>query len=132
MRPIGFSTGAVAKGDFRRAMQWLRNWHLDAIELSALRIGELAPLIGELPTLDLASFKFISIHAPSQFDCQFEEFVIEEFTEHAQAFPVVVHPDVIFTPRLWKRLGSRLLIENMDKRKPVGRTVSELAHLVKL
>ena len=46
--------------------------------------------------------------------------------------PVVVHPDVIFTPSLWRRLGSRLLVENMDKRKPVGRTVPELRTLFEL
>jgi hypothetical protein len=38
----------------------------------------------------------------------------------------VVHPDTIFTPPLWEPLGEKLLIENMDKRKPVGRTVLEM------
>ena len=40
--------------------------------------------------------------------------------------PVVVHPDTIYTPEKWKRLGGRLVVENMDKRKPTGRTVSEM------
>ena len=39
---------------------------------------------------------------------------------------MVVHPDVIFEPERRRALGSRLLIENMDKRKAVGRTVEEL------
>ncbi len=129
MRPIGFSTGAIAKGDFRRAVQLLRDFHLDSVELSALRISELKPLIRALPELDLLSFKFVSIHAPSQFDRKSEQMVVEELVNHSQAFPVVVHPDVVFTPHLWKQLGGRLLVENMDKRKPIGRTVSELVCL---
>ncbi len=129
MRPIGFSTGAIAKGDFRRAAQVLRDCGLNAIELSALRMVELEPLLKALPALDLLSFKFVSIHAPSQFDREREQLVVEELSTHAQGFPVVVHPDVIFTPRVWTQLGSRLLIENMDKRKPIGRTVPELRHV---
>ena len=27
---------------------------------------------------------------------------------------------------MWRQLGDRVLVENMDKRKPVGRTVEEL------
>lgn len=131
MRPIGFSTGAIAKGDFRRGVQCLRDSGLDAVELSALRIGELAPLLRALPELDLLSFKFVSIHAPSQFDRNLEQMVVEEIRKQAQEYPVVVHPDVIFTPRSWASLGNRLLIENMDKRKPIGRTVFELRHLFK-
>jgi hypothetical protein len=37
-----------------------------------------------------------------------------------------VHPDMLFTPPAWSGLGDKLLIENMDKRKPVGRNVVEL------
>jgi hypothetical protein len=130
MRPIGFSTGAIAKGDFRRALQLLREFHLDTVELSALRVGELQPLITALPTIDLSSFKFVSIHAPSQFDWKSELAIVEALTQlAATTFPIVVHPDVLFTPQLWEPLGASLLIENMDKRKPVGRTVSELEHL---
>jgi hypothetical protein len=129
MRPIGFSTGAISKGDFRLAVQRLRDCGLDAIELSALRIGELGPLLSALPALDLLSFKFVSIHAPSRFDRNVEQIVVEELRNHAQELPVVVHPDVIVTPQFWAQLGDRLLIENMDKRKPIGRNVVELRQL---
>jgi hypothetical protein len=44
-------------------------------------------------------------------------------------FPVVVHPDVIFTPGRWRHLGDRLLVENMDRRKPTGRNVRELQQI---
>ena len=66
MRPIGFSTGALAYADFRLGLAMVAAKHLDAIELSALRQNELAPMLDALPTLDLSSFSYISLHAPSQ------------------------------------------------------------------
>lgn len=45
---------------------------------------------------------------------------------------MVVHPDVILEPQLWSALGSQLTIENMDKRKPVGRTVKELTGIFRV
>ena len=131
MRPIGFSTGAVARGDFYLAVQRMRDCDLKVIELSALRIGELAPLLRALPTIDLAPFQFVSIHAPSRFEQSVEQAVVDELKNHAQELPVVVHPDVIFTPSLWAQFGKRLLVENMDKRKPGGRTLVELREIFK-
>ena len=133
MRPIGFSTGALARGDFRRALALLRIHQIQVVELSALRMEELEPLIDVLPDLDLGSFTFVSIHAPSRFDRESERRVVELIiSSEASRYPVVVHPDVVFTPSLWGPLGSRLLLENMDKRKPVGRTVTELRTLFRL
>ncbi len=129
MRPIGFSTGAISKGDFHFAVKRLRENGLDVVEMSALRFTELQPLLAALPNLDLATFKFVSIHAPSRFERDVEQVVVQELIEHAQDLPVVVHPDVIFDTSVWAPLGSRLLIENMDKRKPIGRTVPELEQL---
>jgi hypothetical protein len=96
-------------------------------------MNELDPLIAALPDLHLEKFAFVSIHAPSRFDRQSEHRVVEMIsTQEACKYPVVVHPDVIFTPSLWRSLDTRLLIENMDKRKPVGRTVLELRSLFEL
>jgi endonuclease IV len=39
----------------------------------------------------------------------------------------VVHPDAISDFGLWRELGVLVCVENMDKRKPVGRTTNELA-----
>ena len=39
---------------------------------------------------------------------------------------IVVHPDAIDDPRAYRPLGSCLVLENMDARKPTGRTVAEL------
>ena len=133
MRRIGFSTGALARGDFRAALAILRHHRVDVVELSALRIGELEPLCRAIPALDLASFDFVSIQAPSRFAVVEEMRVIEQLDAASSlGYPVVVHPDVIFNPDRWEILGGRLLIENMDKRKPIGRTVGELRDLFSL
>ncbi len=39
---------------------------------------------------------------------------------------IVVHPDTISDPRLYRRLGRRLAIENMDRRKQAGHTAEDL------
>ena len=127
MRKIGFSTGAVARGDFGGALDTLRRFGVEAVELSALRLSELAPLSAALPTLDLGGFTFVSVHAPSRFERGDEESVLVDLARFAKlGYPVVVHPDVIFEFDRWRGLGDRLLIENMDKRKAIGRTVDEL------
>lgn len=127
MHRIGFSTGALARGDFRSALATLSRLKVPVVELSALRAAELDPLIDAIPTLDLSAFSFVSIHAPSRFSQESELAVVDRLqTLAARGFFVVVHPDVIFTPPLWLTLGNHLLIENMDRRKPVGRTVGEL------
>ncbi|HUA60115.1 MAG TPA: hypothetical protein VML19_15250 [Verrucomicrobiae bacterium] len=127
MRPIGFSTGAVAKADFRSALGRLRELKVPIVELSALRIDELDPLVASLSELDLKEFEFISFHAPSSFSVNDEDHVVGQLqTVVERGIPIIVHPDVIATPMIWKTLGQMLLIENMDKRKPAGRTANDL------
>ncbi|MDX1584338.1 MAG: hypothetical protein R3338_12140, partial [Thermoanaerobaculia bacterium] len=41
-------------------------------------------------------------------------------------WPIVVHPDVISDSRPWRKLGSRICIENMDLRKKVGQRAEDL------
>ena len=127
MRPIGFSTGALALGDFERALDMLRGFDTKAVELSALRDYEVDPLMSALPTLDLQGYCYVSVHVPSAFRSLTEEDVAIRLTPCIDlSFPVVIHPDVIQNPRCWQRFGSLLCIENMDKRKRTGRTENEL------
>lgn len=133
MHRIGFSTGALARGDFRAALVLLKRHGIEAVELSALRAAELQPLVEAIPTLDLTQFSFVSIHVPSRFSPEQEGLVLERLSWlAAQDYPLVVHPDVIYTSKEWRKLGDKLLIENMDRRKPVGRTVGELAPFFEL
>ena len=127
MRPIGFSTGALAYADFRQGLRLTRTAGCPAVELSALRQVELVPLLDSLDSLDLAGFQYISIHAPSQFDRAWEPLLWECLREQSwRNWPIVMHPDALFDYSIWRELGSLVSIENMDKRKPIGRTVKEL------
>lgn len=126
--PTGFSTGALEKGDYSRALHWLSNeTDTDAVEISALRFDELEPLVRDLDRLKFDHFSYVSFHAPSSFHEEQEETVIEWLKLVAdRKWNIVVHPDVIYTPERWRFLGKQMLIENMDRRKSVGRTVKEL------
>jgi hypothetical protein len=126
-RIIGFSTGAIAKGDFRRALDALTKTPARGVELSALRQEELPALAGALKDLDLHQFEYVSVHAPTRFDELKEDDAVRLLQSAvSRGFPVVVHPDAIHSMDLWRSFGSLLLIENMDKRKPIGRSAAEL------
>jgi hypothetical protein len=130
MRRIGFSTGAIAKADYRKALADLRAFNIQTVELSALRRSELPPLISDLRDLGLDDFDFVSFHAPSRFEASDEHLVVESLDRVWDCgIPIVIHPDVIYTSAMWEHFGSLLFIENMDKRKPVGRTASDLGKL---
>lgn len=130
MRLIGFSTGAIAKSDYASALATLRTLNVLAVELSALRFSELRPLVEALPKLNLGYFETVSFHAPSSFDLQQESTVVGLLEDVATLeIPIIIHPDVVYSSERWAQFGERLLIENMDKRKSVGRSAEELQHL---
>lgn len=127
MRPIGYSTGALAFGDFARALSLMSRRPMPCVELSALRYSELEPLLTALHSLDLTRYKYVSIHAPSSYASSEEARIVELFLRYVpQDWQIVIHPDSMYNPIEWDILGSRLTIENMDRRKPGGRTVAEL------
>jgi hypothetical protein len=124
---MGFSTGALAYADFRRALKMLSDGDFHVVELSALRLSEWTPLVEALNTLDLSSFRYVSIHLPSLMDSSEERLVVKSlhYLEYTK-WPLILHPDTVTDFGLWRELGDRVCIENMDKRKPVGRTEREL------
>jgi hypothetical protein len=124
---VGFSTGALERSDFRSAIEWLIAENVPIVELSALRLSELAPLVDELDKIPINSFSYVSFHAPSAFPTESECEVVrllDKVAEHN--WNIIVHPDVIRDISLWVHFGERLLLENMDRRKKAGRTISEL------
>lgn len=128
MEAIGFSTGALAKGNFRQGLGMLEHEHAEAVELSALRASELVDLLADVTQrLDKLrdQFRYVSVHAPT--DCLDEQRLVGQLEEIAtRGVSVVVHPDVMRNLAVWKRLGGMLCIENMDSRKKTGRTAAEL------
>jgi hypothetical protein len=104
--------------------------NVSAVELSALRQDELVPLVEQLDQLDLSPFKYVSFHAPSSMEQSFEPLAVELLLQvAARKWPIVVHPNAMYNPTDWRRLGSCLCIENMDKRKPIGQTARNLAEI---
>jgi hypothetical protein len=133
MRPIGFSTGALAKGDFRRGLELQRgDLELDAVELSAMREEELPPLIAALDSLDLRGFTHVSLHAPKALRTLDEVTAFTLLCRVPESWPIIAHPDLLKTPSLWRQLGARLCIENMDPRKSTGRTAEEMHELFRV
>lgn len=131
MRPIGFSTGALAHGDFLLALEMLVGCGANAVELSALREHELEPLLGTLGQLDLGDYEYVSFHAPSHLFSMEERRLVDSLERVAElGWPIVLHADVPRELRLWKRFGDLLCIENLDKRKPTGRCIAELRPLL--
>jgi hypothetical protein len=127
MRPIGFSTGALAKDNFRLALHELEGKPVDSIELSALRYPELSILVTSLKELRLDSYRYIAIHAPSQFDQNEEIEVVKLLKKWIPAtWPIIIHPDTVHDFDLWRSFGAQIAIENMDRRKATGRTAEEL------
>lgn len=129
MRRIGFSTGALARGDFRRAihLQELYAEEARALELSALREDELAELLDAIPQLDLRNFEYVSFHAPSS-RVQFSEHELisrlAEVSQHVRY--IIVHPDIIDKPSAWEPIQDFIVLENMDQRKAGARTAIEM------
>lgn len=129
-RSIGFSTGAVAKGDFRRGLELNRRaGAVDAVELSALREGELFELVEAVPFLDLSTLAYVSFHAPSKLRELDEATLVDVLRSLPSAWPIIAHPEIVISDA-WRSLGSRLCIENMDNRKTTGRTVAEMGELL--
>jgi hypothetical protein len=130
MRPIGFSTGALAYADFRQGLSIIQAHNLKVAELSALRENELPPIIDSIDELPLETFDYVSFHVPSKLKILSEDRVIALLERAAKKnWPLIVHPDVIARFDRWTGFGDLLCIENMDKRKPIGRTARELSVL---
>jgi sugar phosphate isomerase/epimerase len=127
--PLGASTGYMddLRGDWDR--QVAEAWAVSpfAIELSALSESELPSLSRYLNGAGNLPFRYISIHGPSKQRQMDEERLVDELVNLARfADGVVMHPDTFERAGLYRPLGHKLLVENMDARKPSGRTPEEL------
>jgi len=130
MRMIGFSTGALARSDYRQALRMLADKDVNAVELSALRQEELQPLVEDIDNLDLRKYQYIAFHAPSSIEPAFEETAIKLLERvAARGWPIIVHPNAMHAPEAWAKFDALLCIENMDKRKPIGQTAADLVKI---
>ncbi|MGN6257036.1 MAG: TIM barrel protein [Solirubrobacterales bacterium] len=130
--PMGASTGYMddLRGDWRKQIAKAREVSPFAIELSALSEAELPSLIAFLTHESSLPFRYVSVHGPSKGRRLAEEQLVEELLVIAPyVSAIVMHPDTIERPRLFRALGHKLLLENMDKRKEVGTNRRDLEAL---
>src|SRR5262249_16453755 len=108
---IGFSTGALAKGDFERGLELFRRNGVRVVEVWALREHELPRLADAVRQIDLSEFSYVSVHAPSKRQ-ELSEIEICRLLERAAllGLPIVIHPDTIEDPVNWKAFGRLLLL----------------------
>jgi Xylose isomerase-like TIM barrel len=98
-----------------------------AVELSAISEPELPTLLGYLERAPELPFRYVSVHGPSKA----LDLPEAELVEILASLPrwidaIVMHPDNIRDAALYRRLGRRLVLENMDRRKHDGRSADEL------
>lgn len=128
--PVGASTGYMEDIRDDWAAQVAEAWTVSpfATELSALSETQLDSLHQYLALGPALPFRYLSIHGPSKDGRLSEEALVAELCQLAGwADGIVMHPDTIEEPDLYRDLGRKLLIENMDSRKELGRTQDELA-----
>ncbi len=127
---IGFSTGALALSDVVRGLEINVRAGMNAVELSALRQSEVADMLNLIDHLPLEGLEYVSFHAPSKLQGVSDRELIQQLQPVLErGWPLIVHPDIICNFDLWAELGEQVLLENMDQRKPIGRTTKELRQL---
>jgi hypothetical protein len=99
-----------------------------AVELSALSYDELPGLLSFARRSARLPFDYVSVHAPTKnvrtgdWD---QVALLETLPDWISG--IVFHPDTLTYAPALRLLGRRAIIENMDGRKAIGRTVDELA-----
>jgi hypothetical protein len=129
---LGCSTGYMheQRGDWPGLVRQAAAECSFAVELAALSEPELPGLVRYLEANPSLPFLFVSVHAPSKERRIPEIDLVAMLSRLPRSIDaVVVHPDAIGEPSLYRPLGRTLAIENMDVRKPDGQTVEQLEPL---
>jgi hypothetical protein len=128
--PLGASTGYMeaSRADWPAMVAEAMETSIFAVELAALSEAELPALEAYLAAGPELPFDYLSVHAPVKHLRMPEAELVarlQHLAPHVDA--IVVHPDAMDDPGAYRVLGSALVLENMDARKPTGRTAAELA-----
>jgi hypothetical protein len=126
---VGCSTGFMEadRGNWPELLATAASVSSLAVELSAISEPELDGLLAYLSTEPRLPFRYVSVHGPSKA----LEFSEPELVGRLAAIPrwvdaIVMHPDTLSDLSVFRRLGRRLVIENMDGRKGDGQNALEL------
>jgi hypothetical protein len=123
---VGVSTGFLRTiGDWDRVVVEALRFP-QAVELSALALSELPGLLGYLEG-HRPPFDYVAVHGPAKGLSDDDDSLVDALSDiPALVQAIVMHPDVMVRIDPYARLGRRLVVENMDRRKRGGRTVPEL------
>jgi hypothetical protein len=130
--PLGASTGYMVghRDEWPALVEEATRLSSFAVELTALAEDELPALLDFLASEPPLPFRYLSVHGPSKGRQMSERDLIAGLAAlPAFVDAIVLHPDQIEDPTLYVALGSRLVIENMDARKPAGTLADELEPL---
>src|SRR3954454_17589800 len=120
---VGASTGYMhdQRGDWPGLVRQAAAQSSFAVELAALSEPELPGLGRYLDTGPSLPFLFVSVHAPSKHR-RIPELDMIGMLERRRlgGAPAVPHRAPTGEPSLYRALGRKLVIENMDVRKPAG------------
>ncbi len=129
--PLGASTGALGRGcDWSELVRSACAVSTHAVELAAHDVDELGGLVRYLAGRPRMPFRHLSVHSPVKGSLGSDA----DRVAALEALPVsvrtiIAHPDLVADPAPWRRLGRRVVFENMDARKASGRSAAELASL---
>lgn len=99
-----------------------------AVELSALSAGELPGLLAYLGEKPRLPFRYVSVHAPVKSLDRGDAATLALLGRlPLWVRSIVTHPHALSDVEAYRRLGTRLVLENMDDRKQTGRTTDEMA-----
>ncbi len=127
--PTGCSTGYMEwlRGDWDAQVAEARSLSPFAVEISALSERELGSLTEYMHSSPKMPFLYVSIHGPSKHREIPEDQLVVALAELGMwVDAIVMHPDTIDDPAPYRLLGRKLVLENMDARKEIGRTAEEL------
>lgn len=127
--PVGASTGYMSdsRGDWSAQVDSAWEVSRFAVELSALAEEELDGLVAYLGGAPRLPFGYLSVHGPSKNRAMPDRDLVALLVGLAPLVSaIVMHPDTIGDPTPYRALGRKLVLENMDARKPDGRTAEEL------
>jgi hypothetical protein len=126
--PMGASTGALGHGnDWTGLVRSACAISTHAVELAAHDTEELAGLVSYLAGRPRLPFRHVSVHTPIKGVLGSDAQRVEALLALPMSIrTLVAHPELAVDPAPWRTLGRRVVFENMDARKPGGRTAAEL------
>ncbi len=127
--PLGVSTGVFDRfrGAWSELVARASEVSTYAVELSALSEDELPGLLAYLASKPRLPFRYVSVHGPVKDRDVGEAALVQLLTQvPLWVRSIVTHPDALSEFGVYRDLGTRLVLENMDDRKRTGRVADEI------